>query len=314
MKKLTLNSSILIVGSGFGDYCVRKSFQKLGFKKISFISRKKKISNFATYYDLNEYQKKSLNSPDIVYIASVPKIQNKIFFKLLDQFHESKIILEKPVFTSIDDNNKYKKILKIKRDNVIVNFIYRYVHEFNLLKKKLKNEEIISINIEWFFKSYNNFYNINSWKKFKSKGGGVLNYFGSHVFGYIFYFFGKWKRIKKITNQNSIYEGIVYYESFKIFIKLNCNSNYFTHHKMTIKTKENIFQLNNINKSQFNFELLKNSKKIYTKSCNYQKLNSNDDVRINFLLKLIDSFILKRNYNYTFIKDAVWITRKYLML
>jgi predicted dehydrogenase len=69
-------------------------------------------------------------------------IKNKIKF----------IFLEKPISNSIKETIKILNILKKKKINFCINFIYPNIHAFKVLKKKILKMKIKKILYKWKFK------------------------------------------------------------------------------------------------------------------------------------------------------------------
>ncbi len=81
----------------------------------------------------------------------------------------------------------------------MVDFIFPEIPEWRTAKKAIENGligEILNINVDWTFLSYDLSNRIKSWKTDVEQGGGALSFYFSHTFNYLEYFIGRIKSIQ----------------------------------------------------------------------------------------------------------------------
>ena len=176
---------VVIIGYGSAGRRHARILEK-NFNHVQiYILSKQKIRKFYTFKKISYI--KEIN-PSYIIIASETFSHLSQLRYLEKNFTNKKILVEKPLFHGLYD-------LKIKKNNVFVNYNLRFHPYILKLKKILKKEKIYDI--KFLTNSYfPNWRNNVSYKKnyttLKSKGGGVILDL-SHELDFVNFVFGKIK-------------------------------------------------------------------------------------------------------------------------
>ena len=198
-----MNTKVAIVGSGFGMYGLLPAFSRIKECKVVSICGKNSemISNYCKKLGLNRYTdwRKMLQKekPDAVAIAVIPSHQYEITRYALE--NGMAVFAEKPLTTSFDTSLELNKLAKKKRMPNMLDFLFPEIPEWHAAKKAIENGligEILKVNVDWTFLSYDLMNHIKSWKTDVKQGGGALSFYFSHVFYYLEYFLGRIKNIE----------------------------------------------------------------------------------------------------------------------
>ena len=198
-----MNTKVAIVGSGFGMYGLLPAFSRIKECKVVSICGKNSemISNYCKKLGLNRYTdwRKMLQKekPDAVAIAVIPSHQYEIAIYALE--NGMAVFAEKPLTTSFDTSLELNKLAKKKRMPNMLDFLFPEIPEWHAAKKAIENGligEILKVNVDWTFLSYDLMNHIKSWKTDVKQGGGALSFYFSHVFYYLEYFLGRIKNIE----------------------------------------------------------------------------------------------------------------------
>ena len=198
-----MNTKVAIVGSGFGMYGLLPAFSKIKECKVVSICGKNSemMLNNCKKLGLNRYTdwRKMLQKekPDAVAIAVIPSHQYEITRYPLE--NGMAVFAEKPLTTSFDTSLELNKLAKKKRMPNMLDFLFPEIPEWHAAKKAIENGligEILKVNVDWTFLSYDLMNHIKSWKTDVKQGGGALSFYFSHVFYYLEYFLGRIKNIE----------------------------------------------------------------------------------------------------------------------
>ena len=198
-----MNTKVAIVGSGFGMYGLLPAFSRIKECKVVSICGKNSemMSNYCKKLGLNRYTdwRKMLQKekPDAVAIAVIPSHQYEITRYALE--NGMAVFAEKPLTTSFDTSLELNKLAKKKRMPNMLDFLFPEIPEWHAAKKAIENGligEILKVNVDWTFLSYDLMNHIKSWKTDVKQGGGALSFYFSHVFYYLEYFLGRIKNIE----------------------------------------------------------------------------------------------------------------------
>ena len=135
--------------------------------------------------------------PDAVAMAVIPSHQYEIARYALE--NGMAVFAEKPLTTSFDTSLELNKLAKKKRMPNMLDFLFPEIPEWHAAKKAIENGligEILKVNVDWTFLSYDLMNHIKSWKTDVKQGGGALSFYFSHVFYYLEYFLGRIKNIE----------------------------------------------------------------------------------------------------------------------
>ena len=198
-----MNTKVAIVGSGFGMYGLLPAFSRIKECKVVSICGKNSemMLNNCKKLGLNRYTdwRKMLQKekPDAVAIAVIPSHQYEIAIYALE--NGMAVFAEKPLTTSFDTSLELNKLAKKKRMPNMLDFLFPEIPEWHAAKKAIENGligEILKVNVDWTFLSYDLMNHIKSWKTDVKQGGGALSFYFSHVFYYLEYFLGRIKNIE----------------------------------------------------------------------------------------------------------------------
>jgi len=198
-----MDTKIVIVGSGFGMYCLLPTFSKIKGCKVVGICGKnsERMTNYCKKFGISRYTnwKEMLEKekPDAIAIAIIPKYQYEIAKYSLE--NNIAVFAEKPLTTSFTDSLILKELAKTKKLPNMIDFEFPEIPEWRKAKQILENEQIgkvSSISVNWTFLSYDLKNKIDSWKTDIEQGGGALSLVFSHTFYYLEYFLGEIKDLQ----------------------------------------------------------------------------------------------------------------------
>jgi len=198
-----MTTKVAIVGSGFGMYGLLPAFSGIEECKVVSICGKnsERMQNYCKKLSLNRYadwrEMLQKEKPDAVAIAVIPKHQYEIAKYALE--NGIAVFAEKPLTTSVDTSLELNKLAKKKSLPNMLDFLYPEIPELHEAKKAIENGligEILNINVDWTFLSYDLRNSIKSWKTDVEQGGGALSSVFSHSLYYIENFLGRIKNLQ----------------------------------------------------------------------------------------------------------------------
>jgi len=279
MKK-KINKTLLFVGGGrWAKIWLSELIKKIDLKKIYVLTsnnliKKKNYKNFIHIKKISEVKLKNI---DKIIIAN----KTKDHLKYLKKFNNLKksILVEKPFTNDVKDFFN----IKSNKANIFLGLQFSFAIYFFLLKKKIKNDQIKLIQIDWFD-------NPNEKKKFNNQ-----IYFLEDVY-YHFYSIIRIfaKNIKSILNKRSliIFNNITTnYKDTKIILNAS-NKKKIKTRKILIQTNKNKYLINFVNMKKI---IIKKDGQIYKKITKNIKnlplqilyfLNNHYKIRVNSLNKL----------------------------
>jgi hypothetical protein len=276
----------LIIGSGFGLYGYLPAIAKFS-KKIYLDNKyKKKINKRKTlkihlkkiiwYLDI----KTIINQIDYVIIAQKPKNQYSLVLKLLNLIKPKHLFLEKPISNNPTNSLKLIEILKNKKINFSVGYIFKYLDWFEFIYKNLTKKKKFKITWEVKLNNKNNF-----WKYKISEGGGLIRFYAIHLIRLIFDL-NLTKINKKIVKRNHLYFNF------------------------SDKLKNNIYL--NIKFSKYNRFILNYNDKDYYKGPNpfLRKIDVNIDPRVKIIDVYINKILKHYKTNYSYEKKFILFWKK----
>ena len=291
-----------IIGRNFGYKVLYKALlrtKKFNIKAISFKSKKKKkITMDLTF--LSDWKKIILDKKiKAIIIASPPNTHKKIISLAIK--HNKHIFCEKPCTISFSNIVDLINQINNKKNFIshAVNYEMLNIEAFKKLKSiiiKKKNQPLF-IKINW---NILNRTDINNWKNFHNKGGGLVFNYYCHTLYYLNKLFGNIK-ILKIYKKFNIFK---HNRTFKVKLVLNnkipCLINIKSskklslndlYHKIIVKTKTSDYVLSSKTKTIYdNFSLLKISKRKKIRNI-YRKIIK-EDFRITPSQKNLTKFAL----------------------
>ena len=307
-----MNTKVAIVGSGFGMYGLLPAFSRIKECKVVSICGKNSemISNYCKKLGLNRYTdwRKMLQKekPDAVAIAVIPSHQYEITRYALE--NGMAVFAEKPLTTSFDTSLELNKLAKKKRLPNMLDFLFPEIPEWHAAKKAIENGligEILKVNVDWTFLSYDLMNHIKSWKTDVKQGGGALSFYFSHVFYYLEYFLGRIKNIECnfSSSEKSLNKGETGIDMTISFengcvgnVHMDISNTDQQKHKVEFHAEGKTITLQNFN-SNFvdNFELILNTSKGIEKIKPDMLLDSSydesEDPRVKVIKPIAERFI-----------------------
>jgi predicted dehydrogenase len=306
---VTINSA-LVFGSNFALKAHFKSLKEIKeIKNLNIYSPniKKKKLFIKKEHIVTNLKKFSFKNIDLISVGVPPIFQKKICMIAIKNKIKF-IFLEKPISNSIKETIKILNILKKKKINFCINFIYPNIHAFKVLKKKILKIKIKKILYKWkfeqtYFKNY-----LETWKIKKSEGGGIVDFYLIHIFYNLLFLFGKFK-IKKVeffTHKELIYKLelnlLVISKNIEAKITIDIK-NKEKLHSIEIFGKKKIYEVSNkTNDWVKNFYLYINKKKfpignkVYINRAELTKINLRKLISVKVSNEEILNFRLAHQY------------------
>jgi predicted dehydrogenase len=307
-----MNTRIAIVGSGFGMYCLLPAFSGIKGCEVVGICGKnsERMEKFCKEFCLTRYddwkEMLEVEKPNAVAISVIPKNQYEIAEYALQ--NKIAVFAEKPLTTSVDTSIKLNKLAKKNNLPNMVDFIFPEISEWCEAKKIIEKDmlgEILNINVDWTFLSYDLKNHIKSWKTDIDQGGGALSLFLSHTFYYLENFLGKIKNMqcdftllgKNYNNSESIINITMLFENGCVGnIHMDISNAKQQKHVIEFHTENKTMTLQNFSDSFVdNFELIISEKNKIKKVTNYNVENYDygqvEDPRVKMVKPIAIRFI-----------------------
>jgi predicted dehydrogenase len=307
-----MNTTIAIIGSGFGMYGLLPAFSRIeGCTVISICGKSSdemleycKKFNLKQYSDWKEMIQKE--RPKAIAIAVIPIYQYEIAKYALE--NDIAVFAEKPLTSSYQTALDVSTLAKQKGLPNMLDFIFPEIPEWNYTKKIIGErlmDKIIKINVSWVFLSYDLKNQIKSWKTDVKQGGGALSHFFSHTFYYLEYFMGNIANLKCnfSSSEKSLNKGETCIDMDIIF-ENSCLGNvhmdiaYTGKRKHIIEfhsEKETMTLVNKTDSFVDGFELttntIKETQKIKMNDTSNINLNDSEDSRIKLIMPIAQRFI-----------------------
>jgi predicted dehydrogenase len=305
-----MNTKVAIVGSGFGMYCLLPVFSRIKECDVVSISGKnsQRMTDFCKKFNVKKYDnwKDMLKKekPNAVAIAIIPKNQFEVAKYALE--NGIAVFAEKPLTTTLETSIILTDLAKKQKLPNMIDFLFTEIPEWVETKKIIESGllgEILSIDVDWKFLSYDLKNNLKSWKTDVKQGGGSLSLVFSHTLYYLEYFLGTIKNIecKIFSSEKSLNNG-----DTEIDMTFTFNKEYSGHAHLDISKsnsnhtikfrgeKGNIILQNSSESFVDNFELILQingeSQKIKPKK-SLNTLDPDDDSRIKVIEPLATKFI-----------------------
>lgn len=273
--------NIAIIGNNFG-----KKVHLPAFQTIPNVN--------AIVYSKNNWLDAMNGSIDAVSIAVSPTSSFEVITTAIK--HNKQIFCEKPLATNLTDAIQIQKLLP----SSIIHAIDFELCESRIIKKMkffLDSEklgQILSFRLVW---EPLQTYDTHSWKLDSSKGGGVLNNFGSHILYLLEWLFSK--DIKKIfgnvfpNEKNNTEINIdVEFDRFSGKISVALCKKQMAYFILEVICKYGSFILENKTNILQNFSLQISKKNALVGTIiDYENDTSNKDGRINLVNSLATKFI-----------------------
>ena len=290
---------ILIIGSNFGSKNYLQSLLKYKENLEIYICspniQKKKINKNIIKY-VSYIKAFNENKFDFIICATKPDIQYKVIkFLKLNHRNIKGIILEKPISSNFKKTQEAVNILKKIKIPFLVNFTFTELNVYKKFKDILYKNMVNNLNYNWKYKQAYFKNNIPTWKINEKAGGGLLKYYGIHVFYHLVDLLKLTKntkfKIEKVTlkKKKIVYVKINFsHNGIKLNLSIDINSNTNLHSIISFIKKDRIELINKQKDWTTGFKLLKNKK----------FSNFNKESRIKLSKKTLDKLIFNyKNLN-----------------
>lgn len=177
-----------ILGSGFGLYGYLPAIaQYKPNEKIALVQRYKEI--FDTRSELSKFENNILwvaNEMELYGICDTLTVSLSPEQQYLAIKHVSVdssiryMLLEKPLSVTPRDAQEMLSLLANAQKKIRIGYTFQYTDWFALIKEKITTKNITNITINWRFKAHHYRNDLHNWKRYHSKGGGVIRFYGIH--------------------------------------------------------------------------------------------------------------------------------------
>jgi predicted dehydrogenase len=205
-SKLDMNQGaigVAVVGTGFG--------QKVHIPGFQAHSRTEVVAVYHRELDKAKKIADSYNIPHacnaIAEIVALPEVQAVsistppfLHYEMAKAALEAgkHILIEKPTTLNVEEAKELYQLAQQKGVIATVDFEFRFVPAWQLLAELLSENYVGSkrlIRIDWLGSSRADASRPWNWYSCKDQGGGALGSLGSHAFDYIYWLFGKVRRL-----------------------------------------------------------------------------------------------------------------------
>jgi predicted dehydrogenase len=203
---------VAIVGAGYGGYVLAPAFRRCPDVEIAGLcapsaARRDKVAMSLGIKNVAPSLEALLaqTQVDAVAIAVPPDQQAAIAKFALER--RLPVFAEKPLATSVAEAERLTSLAEQAGVPAVVDFIFPELPAWRAAKAMLESGAIGPLRhsvVTWLFESYDHARNTGGWKMVSGRGGGVLQYFGSHTLHYLEWFCGA---IEALTGQLSLAPG-----------------------------------------------------------------------------------------------------------
>ena len=289
-----------IVGKGFGLYGYLPAIINVFNAKVVLpeqykanIESRPELFQFAEQISWCSTISEALNQATGIVIAVTPESQKDIIQKVISFQNIKYFFLEKPICPDPVNSILLVNTLIEKDKSFRVGYSFLNTNWYHELKKNLQ-QHVNHLQITWTFKADHFVRGHETWKRYHSKGGGVLRFYGIHLIAVLaslgYNETSKGTLNGSLKDQPDTWDCIFYGPNLpKCSVHISTND---THSNFHVESYVNTFTKNSIyhNLSPFLME----------------KSLQNQDIRVSVLEKLIrsvhnnddDYFALYRSINY----------------
>jgi len=175
-----------ILGGGFGIYGYLPAVVRLygriilDRKYLSIVNSRPELTDYLSHIDWSDSRASALNALTNVIVAVNPAQQLAVADSILRMPHISRIVLEKPVAPSPLQSQQLLHAIYKASKNVRIGYIFFYTEWYDLIAR-IANSHNASLLISWKFMAYHFKNGIETWKRYHTRGGGVLRFYGIHL-------------------------------------------------------------------------------------------------------------------------------------
>jgi predicted dehydrogenase len=194
---------VAIVGTGFGQKIHLPGFQQHPRTEVVAIyhRHRDKAQAIAREQDIplaSDHLAEILASPDVDVVSiSTPPFLHYDMAKMTLEAGKH-LLLEKPLNLNAAETRELYSLARKKNVVAIADFEFRFIPAWQLFAEYLQQDyvgQIRLITIDWLVASRADSDRPWNWYAREDRGGGALGAVGSHAFDYIYWLFGKIKRL-----------------------------------------------------------------------------------------------------------------------
>ena len=292
-----------IIGGGFGVYGWLSALSYFKDLKIGTLKKYKNnllnktdIENLLTLNDkINWFDEEELlfESVDILIIARRPADQVKIITNLIKKSWKGSLIIEKPLAPSPYEANKIIKSMIKNKISFQVGFSIMETNWSKQVQQLILNKKPKEISIDWSFYAHHYKQKELVWKSNPYFGGGALSFYSIHLIAWLSSF-SKWRvnYCSPLETKNNDTSVSFELSNSNTIIKINCDS---------ISKNCNLFNITERNNQEKLVLSLENPfNETISKSIAFKT-----DLRVPYLVKIIEKVLKKEWVNYTFIEKHI---------
>lgn len=181
-----------ILGSGFGLYghlpalvhCTHEMILLPERYRTKFDGRQE-LQRFASRIVWRESELELISESRLLIVAQMPRRQEEIMEQVLQQKNNRYVLLEKPLARTPELAADLLRRLSQSGKVFRVMYSFLYLSWFKQVKELLMHYPGCKLEINWKFKAHHFVHGLDTWKRFHSKGGGVLRFYGIHLLAVI---------------------------------------------------------------------------------------------------------------------------------
>lgn len=175
---------IAVIGSGFGLYGYLPALVGCGQSvllseryRARFLARTE-LARFASSVHWCDDEDSALDHADGVVLAKRPEDQPGLVARCLERAGIQRLLLEKPLAPDPDAAGRLLEILMDSGRVFRVGYTFRYTDWARRLLAQLAQRPDGALYLEWDFCAHHFRHGLDNWKRFDSRGGGALRFYG----------------------------------------------------------------------------------------------------------------------------------------
>lgn len=185
-----MQNSFTVIGSGFGIYGYLPALIEEGISSIILpkkyqgkISARRELTRYLPNITFTEDLEAALCQATGVAIASLPETQVHCVEKCLTYKNIKYMFIEKPVAPNIQEAIELLQQLINAKIRFRIGYVFLYAKWYTNLKTILQsNLSKGELTITWRFQAHHFVHQLKIWKRYDSQGGGVVKFYGIHIF------------------------------------------------------------------------------------------------------------------------------------
>ncbi len=176
-----------LIGSGFGLYGHLPAFLRVSpepvyvpVRYIETFNNRIELVRFKNNIQWVRDEEAVIRKSGTIAVSLWPNGQELWAKRCLNQRNIKNIFLEKPLASSPSLSNLLFLRLLASKKNFRINYSFLYTQWYKKLRKIVMLNEVVSVKMTWSFLAHHYKHNLDNWKRFKSLGGSIINFYGIH--------------------------------------------------------------------------------------------------------------------------------------